>query len=266
MLNKLDRIHDYSSKTGLPYWKAAATLITRGLKYTRFFRDDLTPKKLKKLLQSETPVILDIGVATGTEILGWLDVFSSPEIYGFEIDERAIQDFQSVWSNELRTGKLTLVEKAISNTDGMVEFYCSRESYVPKHGYVKNVGVGVRWPWSGSLNKPKIHLEKYNISFDEIPAIVESLRLDSWYKDNIDGKIIDFIWADTNGGEREFILGGFETLQNRVRYLYTEFFDYELYENQVPKKWILDTLTNFEEVKVFGKTDVLLRNKQFSSN
>ncbi|MBW8034430.1 MAG: FkbM family methyltransferase [Planctomycetes bacterium] len=207
-----------------------------------------------KYINKADPIIIDIGVHAGGEIAGMFAMWKSAEIYAFEIDPIAIEAFRKMWETELNDNKtkLTLVESAISDQDGKVEFYRS----LCKHD--ADDGEGTTWAMSGSIKAPKLHLERYNISFAD-PQAVESVRLDTWYDENLAGKIIDLIWADVNGAEKELILGGLNTLQNRVRYFYTEFYNEEIFEGQPNEDWIRSTLTNFEHVKTIDH-NMLLKN------
>jgi len=55
------------------------------------------------------------------------------------------------------------------------------------------------------------------------------------------------------------IEGGIKTLNKKTKYLYTEFFNEELYEEQISLKQILKLLPNFRIVKIYGN-NVLLKN------
>ena len=74
------------------------------------------------------------------------------------------------------------------------------------------------------------------------PIEVPSIKLDTWFESQSDINFIDFIWADVNGGEKELILGGLNTLKNHVGYLYTEYSNNELMEGQPTLNEILDML------------------------
>jgi len=98
------------------------------------------------------------------------------------------------------------------------------------------------------------------VSFKQNPDQVDCVKLDSWAKENIQDQIIDFIWCDVNGAEEEMILGAIDTLQNKTRFFYTECFDTELWKDQVNKKWILETLDNFDFISQHHH-NILLKNK-----
>lgn len=70
---------------------------------------------------------------------------------------------------------------------------------------------------------------------------------------------IDFIWADIQGAEVDLIRGGTDTWP-RVRYLYTEYCNSELYDGEVGIKEICAMLPEFEVVEDYGG-DVLLHNR-----
>jgi FkbM family methyltransferase len=113
--------------------------------------------------------------------------------------------------------------------------------------------------FSGSIMKPKNHLELWDwIHFDE-SIIVPSVTLDSFCKNNtLD--VIDFIWCDSQGAEEKIIIGGKEAFEKKVRYFYTEYCNDEQYENQPHLERLVALLPSFEIVEDFGK-DVLFKNK-----
>jgi hypothetical protein len=78
-------------------------------------------------------------------------------------------------------------------------------------------------------------------------------------REKLEGKVIDFIWADIQGAEIDLILGGKEAFKN-VRYFYTEYCDSELYEGEIPLEKILELMPDFEVVEDY-QGDVLLKNK-----
>ena len=74
---------------------------------------------------------------------------------------------------------------------------------------------------------------------------IKTKKLDTWVKEN-EIPLIDFIWADVQGAERELIEGGKETLNKKTRYFYTEFSNEELYEDQPTLDEICRLLPNFK--------------------
>jgi len=217
-----------------------------------FFRNH----KLFEIIGGAEPIILDIGAYDGGEIEEIFECWSKAKVFAFEIDKEAIIKFRTKWSKEIEKGQVVLVEKAVCEELGTTQFFPSLERLDNKYGY------GVRWAMSGSINKPKKHLDKWAITFGE-PLEVQSTRLDEWCLENLGTKTIDLIYADVNGGERELIEGGLDTLQNRTRLFYTEYFDEEIYEGQPSKDWILSRLTNFELAEIIGH-NMLLQNRKLA--
>ena len=93
---------------------------------------------------------------------------------------------------------------------------------------------------------------------------MRSLTLDSFFK-NENLEKIDFIWMDVQGAEDLVFKGGEYLLTNdKIHYIYTEYSNRELYENQMNLKEISKALPNYEILDLFnesGGTDVLLKNK-----
>tara|TARA_S200000501_G_C20693056_1_gene686050 strand:+ start:45 stop:719 length:675 start_codon:yes stop_codon:yes gene_type:complete len=214
-----------------------------------YFKDNITKKN---------PTIFDVGTFDGSDCLDFLDLFDNPNIYAFEADKRSVEIFKKY----VQDRPIQLIETALSNVDGEIEFYQS-ESETRRHtryDYEKT------WSASGSVKKPENHLSVFpDIQFKLNK--VKSTKLDTWIKDkNID--IIDIMWVDVNGGEEEFLKGGKTTINEKVDYLYIEFNgvdDRKLYEDCYTANQIKQTLPNFEELGIFNFMgnfgNILLRNK-----
>ena len=211
----------------------------------------------RKNIKKENPTIFDVGTFDGNDCLDFLNIFENPNIYAFEADKRSVEIFKKYVGDR----PINLVETALSNVDGKIEFYQS-ESETRRHtryDYEKT------WSASGSVKKPGNHLDIFpDIQFEL--NFVKSTRLDTWISDkNID--LIDIMWVDVNGGEEEFLTGGLDTITNYVHYLYIEFNgvgDKKLYTDCYTKDDIKNTLPNFEELGVYNFMgnfgNVLLRN------
>jgi len=63
---------------------------------------------------------------------------------------------------------------------------------------------------------------------------VNGLKLDTWYKENIDGQIIDIVKIDTQGFEYNVIKGGIDSLKENVKLLYFEIQYHDFYKKAVP--------------------------------
>lgn len=106
---------------------------------------------------------------------------------------------------------------------------------------------------------PAKHLEIWDwIKFDEV-IVVNSTTLDFFCDSNSIDEV-DLVWADVQGAEEKLITGGAKTLESKVRFLYIEYSNEELYEKQPTLTRILELLPSFRVKKNFG-SDVLLVNK-----
>ena len=133
---------------------------------------------------------------------------------------------------------------AISAQTGQMTFYKSDNKY---YG-------------SSSIRKPKRAFEFWqDMSFQE--STCQAITLDDFVKSkSIEGKVIDWIWADVQGAEKDLIEGAKNTMKN-VRYFYTEFMEYEVYEGQIfDFDSLCKMLPDFEVVHRF-EHDVLFKNK-----
>jgi len=194
------------------------------------------------------PVILEIGVHVGQDTKKMLALFPDSVYYGFECDPRNIATIKSSGLDS----KMHLVEMAISNFDGEGDFYQSNGT--PKDHSRNNTA-------SSSLHEPTGHLQHWPWVHFEAPISVPVCTLDSFCK-KYGVYEIDFIWADIQGAEHNMILGG-QNAFKRVKYLYTEYSNKEMYAGQKGLKTLLDALPgNWDIVKDF-RSDILLENKSW---
>tara|TARA_R100001443_G_scaffold117384_2_gene141877 strand:- start:2595 stop:3224 length:630 start_codon:yes stop_codon:yes gene_type:complete len=201
---------------------------------------------IKTLIDKPDPIILDVGSFDGEDSNEFASVMPDCKIYAFEADPASLESFKAIGHPK----QVELVELAVCNIDGEIDWYSSEKRYGTED-----------WSLSSSLKKPHNHLNHYPVSFSEDPITVNATKLDSWVEDNLGDQIIDFIWCDVNGAEEEFILGGIKSLQEKTRYLYTEYFDNEMWAGQVKLDWITEKLSNFEKIEEIGH-NVLLKNKK----
>lgn len=213
----------------------------------------LDDNTLVSLIGRHDPVILDIGCNDGAQTLWFLSLFPDARIFCFEPDPRARARFTSMVDDD----RAELSDIAISDVDGTARFFASG-------GWPGDAEQGARpegWDCSGSIRKPKHHLQVHPwCTFDEAFE-VRTMRLDTWRRQRgLDH--IDFIWADVQGAEADLIRGGRETLLG-TRLFYTEYNDFELYAGQVNLRGLLRMLDRcgFSVVTRF-ENDILLRNER----
>jgi FkbM family methyltransferase len=210
-------------------------------------------KKLKQIINTKNPVILEIGCYRGQDTKRFLNIFDEIQLFCFEPDKKNIELFRRYIGDDSRC---KLFETAISHIDGEITFY---SSFGPKDEPLGELGLFERKA-SGSIRKPKFHLIAHPWCKFDNGTKVSSLRLDTWCEQNNINNI-DLIWADVNGAELDMIDGATETLA-KTRYLYTEFSpSTELYEGGITKQQIIRLLVTFEEIMVY-KNNVLLKNKR----
>jgi 2-O-methyltransferase len=216
-------------------------------------RGALDIKTLPRLLGTTDPVILEVGCNDGTETLRFLETFGpDARIYAFEPEPRAIKRFQQ----NVTDPRARLFECALSDVDGTTDFYASNG--VPDSNKLKDYRPE-GWDLSGSIMKPKEHLDRHPWCKFEETITIRTKTLDSWCVDQqVDA--IDFIWVDVQGAEERFIRGAQQSLRS-TRYLYTEYSNRELYEGQVNLRRLLELLPEFEVVTRYPG-DVLLKNRE----
>jgi len=210
---------------------------------------------LQQLIGTDARLILEVGANRGQHTRLFLFSFPNARIHAFEPDPRAIDFFRRTVTDR----RVTLHEIAIGAENGRAEFHVSNglppgASEAVKAMYPKG------WDQSGSLRKPKSHLEKWPWCKFPKTIRVDVRTLDTWSKKHEPGTV-DFLWADMQGTEADLVAGGRETLA-RTRFLYTECFDDELYEGAPTRSALLDLLPDWEIVKLY-ESDMLLRNTKF---
>jgi 2-O-methyltransferase len=210
----------------------------------------LDKQLIAQLVSKPNPTILEIGSNDGTNTLWFLEIFAAPRIFCFEPDPRAATRFRQ---NIGGSPAVTFHQYAIGNKNGKQTFYMSsgQESETMPEG----------WDCSGSIRKPKNHLQVHPWCKFEKKISVETKTLDTWCAENGVG-CIDFIWMDVQGAEIDIIQGGQTALRN-TRYLFTEYSNKELYEGQLSLRQLLKKLPQFEVVVRYSD-DILLKNRQLS--
>jgi 2-O-methyltransferase len=181
-------------------------------------------------------MFLELGAHQGTDTV-WMAAIPDVTVHAFEPDPR---------NHQAPRPNVTLHRAAIAERDGHGSLILSQQ------------GWGQEWTHSSSIKRPKNHLQRYPVSFGEAVE-VELVALDTFFRQHgLD--VIDFIWADIQGAEGEMLRGGRQTLAH-TRYLYTEYSDDELYENQATLREILELLPGFRVLELWPD-DVLLENRE----
>jgi FkbM family methyltransferase len=204
----------------------------------------LSQEAIAALINKPNPTILEIGCNDGRDTLAFLRAMPQAQMYCFEPDPRAIARFKRQLGSSLKS--VRLFELAICNQTGPIDFHMSDGGDLPGG-----------WDQSGSIRRAKNHLEEHPWVKFERTITVDACRLDDWCIQH--GVIeIDFIWMDVQGAEGDVIAGASRTLR-KTRFLYTEYSNDELYENQISLKELRSRLPRFEVITRYPN-DVLLRN------
>ena len=222
--------------------------------------------KLVSLNPDENFILFEIGCHYGYDTAKFHTICPTAQIYAFEADPRNAEIFRK---NPI-ANKVNFFERCVSDKDGEEELNLSSGlppvfSQGSADQEMNNFCQTMEWTASSSIRKPTKHLEQQHpwLWFNETKK-VKSIMLDTFCKEhNI--KKINFIWMDVQGAEDLVFKGAKELLtNNKIDYIYTEYSDRELYENQMNLKQITEGLPNYEILDFFnesGGTDVLLKNK-----
>lgn len=206
---------------------------------------------LVALVGTPSPTILEIGAHDGTHTLRFFKAFAEPTIHCFEPEPRALERWHRALDQ--RSG-VYIHAVAVGSQSGRAIFHRSSGRHPGPDG--KPMAQG--WDYSGSLKAPRRHRELYPaVSFErtmEVPVV----SIDDWIQDQEIG-VVDLVWMDVQGAEADVFRGMVHTLP-RVRLIYTEYSNEELYEGQPSLGELLAMLPEFEVVEQFEQ-DVLLRRR-----
>lgn len=208
----------------------------------------LDTARLPVILGTRRPTILEIGSHDGTHTRRFLRVFDRPRIECFEPEPRAIERF--VRTVGAAPG-VRLWEVAVGARSGTTTFHRSGGPHPGPDGHPLPGG----WDYSGSIRRPLHHRRRFPLV--DFPESIEVplVAIDDW----IEGRgidTIDLVWMDVQGAEGDVLAGMRRTLP-RVRFIYTETSDDELYEGQPTLSQVLATLPGFSVIERFPE-DVLL--------
>ena len=175
-------------------------------------------QNIKKLVNNDNPVIIEIGAHYGEDTLRFFETFPNAQIFCFEPDKRNIQIFKKLVNHT----NIELIEKAVSNENGQSKFYPSyvnsaiddvpsKYDFISKDEYI---GLGLNGSGASSLKKgfPMCLTENY---------FVTVIRFDKWYSTRNIG-LIDFVWIDVQGAEKEVIEGMGKVIQ-KIRMIWMEY-------------------------------------------
>jgi FkbM family methyltransferase len=167
---------------------------------------------------SEDITIFDIGSRDCKEAIEFSKRYQNAKIYSFEPNPDAIKIAKKNISN---FKNITLVEKAVSNINGSVDFYPINPELTESPHEDGNIGASSLFKASG-----KYPLEKYV----QNKITVESITIEKFCEDN-GIEAIDFVWMDLQGAEY-LALNGFGKLLSNVKIIHTEAELFEIYEGQ----------------------------------
>ena len=213
------------------------------------FGESLSVQEVSHLVGhgTDTRLVLEVGANSGQTTAEFIRYMPDTRIICFEPDPRAIQKFKS----QIRSPQVSLEEIAIGADNGTVLFHqSSGAEHIDPQG----------WDHSGSIRKPKSHLQVWPwVKFErQIP--VPMMRLDDWAAAKQIGTV-DFIWADVQGAESDLVVGAQQVL-SQTRFFYTEFSDDEWYEGQINFATLSACLPGFSLLHKFANDALFVSNNE----
>lgn len=213
----------------------------------------ITHTQIKNLMKSrEKVIIFEVGCADGRDTKTFLNTFGKElTIYTFDPEPINIRALTNLGQTDAMGGnndQLVTDERhifhpyAMCDRKGTIIFNRSRDIGWPDGG--KNIGR-----YSGSIHRPVTHLQsdKYGSRWPktvfEETVEAECTSVDIFCEEN-DIDHIDFLWMDTQGAERE-VLKGAQRMLSKTDYVYTEYYDEEMYKNCAGLEEIQSLLPNY---------------------
>lgn len=148
--------------------------------------------------------ILELGSRDGQVSIHLSRYFPTANIYAFECNPEAIKTCKEKLKGH---NQVRLVEKAVSDTTGAVDFYAVNLQKSPS----KNLGGSSMFIFNHEYPNDDLYQEKIS---------VESVKLGQWCADNKIGEV-DMIWMDLQGSELRALKGLGELIKH-VKVIYTE--------------------------------------------
>lgn len=205
---------------------------------------------LQKLIQTNDPVIVEVGGHLGEDTVRFLHTFPTTRVYSFEPDPRNLDVLRHLVQHDVR---VRVIPKAVLDHNGTTVFYKHVALKVPpqpKYGYVDAVqyqsqGLGA----SGSSSVRAVSDVKPHVSVEE--TRVECCSLDSELHDVAH---VDLLWIDVQGAEKTVIEGATRLLRH-TRFVWMEYGEIQ-YEQAMTREQTVELmrLHGFQEHAKFVYT------------
>lgn len=207
----------------------------------------LSPTEIRELVAKEDPLIIEVGANCGQTTVELMRAMPGARLFAFEPDPRAIAKFR----RNVAHPRVELFECAVGASNGSSVFYQSS-------GAEDDPQYPEGWDQSGSIRRPRSHLEIWPWVRFERQIEVPITTLDAWaQRQRVSA--VDFIWADVQGAESDLVAGAANVLR-ATRYLYTEYSDDEWYEGQIGLHGLQRMLQDFELIRRYPM-DALFRRR-----
>ena len=182
------------------------------LKRITYYLDKLYQNRVEKL------IIFDIGSRDCKEAIEFSKLYPNSKIYSFEPNPDAIKIAKK---NIVDFTNISLIEKAVSEKDGLIKFYAIDPEKTTTTHPDGNIGASSIFKASG-----KYPIENYVQNEIE----VESTTIETFCNDmNI--KKIDFVWVDLQGAEY-LAFKGMGKYLSTIDIIHTEAEFFEIYSEQ----------------------------------
>ncbi len=182
--------------------------------------DNLPVAQIAQLLAPyPSPTMFELGSNNGFDTVAFLTELKLTRLVSVEADPRCIKRTAPL----LQDPRFILIAAAIHDHNGTGTFHiCTSINPNNIEWGPHDLGNSLRHPKEILVSAPWLVYEDVEVSYVTLDYICEMLYI----------SVIDFLWVDIEGANREMINGGKEALK-KTRYLYLEVDRQENYEGEM---------------------------------
>lgn len=197
----------------------------------------------KYVSPSDVRVVLDVGSRDALIALALKKFYPNSHVYAFECNPEALKLCHQNISGE---DGISLIDKAVSDTNGLVDFFAiNTEKTITPHA---DGNIGASSLFQANESYPHERYAQNKIQ-------VEAIRLDDWaQRAGIEN--VDLVWMDLQGAELLALRGMGKLIEN-VKFIFTEVEYKEIYKEQplFPEVDAFLTNNNFELLKKMNTSE-----------
>ncbi len=190
----------------------------------------------KVIINRMNPTIVEIGAHFGEDSVRFVETFPACRVYAFEPDPRSVEIFKK----HVNSDRIELIELALSDVEGELEFFQSYQEYPQKDVPNKYDWINEQDYKKGKLNNSGSSSLKRGYQHVLGETIkVKTKRYDQWFRERNLG-YVDLAWIDVQGAEKDVILGMGEEIK-KIKFIWTEYGEM-MYEGSMTRQETINLL------------------------